>query len=59
MKDTNDTNTLDWVDFVGEPEVIEDGELLMPTYATPNPALNAALANIVNITLQDLLAEYN
>lgn len=68
MKDTNDTNTLDWVDFVGEPEVIEDGELLMPTYATPNPtgfyitenaALDKALANIVNITLQDLLAEYN
>jgi hypothetical protein len=59
MKDTNDTNTLDWVDFVGEPEVIEDGELLMPTYATPNPALNAALVQIVNVTLQDLLAEYN
>ena len=59
MKDTNDTNTLDCVDFVGEPEVIEDGELLMPTYATPNPALNAALVQIVNVTLQDLLAEYN
>lgn len=59
MKDTNDTNTLDWVDFVGEPEVIEDGELLIPTFATPNPALNAALVQIVNVTLQDLLAEYN
>jgi len=59
MKDTNDTNTLDWVDFVGEPELVTDGELLMPTYATPNPALNAALVQIVNVTLQDLLAEYN
>ena len=59
MKDSNDNATLDWVDFVGEPEVIEDGELLMPTYATPNPALNAALVQIVNVTLQDLLAEYN
>ena len=59
MKDSNDNATLDWVDFVGEPEVIEDGELLMPTYATPNPALNTALTKIVNVTLQDLLAEYN
>ena len=59
MKDTNDTNTLDWVDFVGEPELVTDGGLLMPTYATPNPALNAALVQIVNVTLQDLLAEYN
>ena len=59
MKDSNDNATLDWVDFVGEPEVIEDGELIMPTYTPENAALDKALANIVNITLQDLLAEYN
>ena len=67
MKDTNDTSTLDWVDFVGEPELVTDGELLMPTYATPdlgfhiteNAALDKALNRIVNVTLQDLLAEYN
>ena len=59
MKDSNDNATLDWVDFVGEPEVIEDGELIMPTYAPENPALNTALTKIVNVTLQDLLAEYN
>ena len=59
MKDSNDAQTIDWVDFVGEPEVIEDGELIMPTYATPNPALDKALNRIINVTLQDLLAEYN
>ena len=59
MKDSNDNATLDWVDFVGEPEVIEDGELIMPTYITENAALDKALNRIVNITLQDLLAEYN
>lgn len=58
MKDTNDNATLDWVDFVGEPE-ITNGELLMPTFTPENPALNTALSTIVNITLQDLLAEYN
>ena len=59
MKDLNDNATLDWVDFVGEPEVIEDGEVSMPTYTSENPALDKALANIINVTLQDLLAEYN
>jgi hypothetical protein len=68
MKDSNDNATLDWVDFVGEPELVTDGELLMPTYTPENPtgfyitenaALDKALNRIVNITLQDLLAEYN
>ena len=53
MKDSNDNATLDWVDL------IEDGEVLMPTYITENAALDKALNRIVNITLQDLLAEYN
>jgi hypothetical protein len=59
MKDSNDNATLDWVDFVGEPELVTDGELLMPTYTPENAALDKALNRIVNITLQDLLAEYN
>jgi hypothetical protein len=57
MKDSNDNATLDWVDFVGEPELVTDGELLMPTYTPENPALNTALTKIVNVTLQDLLSE--
>lgn len=57
MKDSNDNATLDWVDFVGEPEVIEDGELIMPTYTPENAALDKALNRIVNITLQDLLGD--
>lgn len=32
-------------------------KLIMPTYATPNPALDKALTKIVNVTLQDLLSD--
>lgn len=55
MKDSNDNATLDWVD-----EANADNQAA-PTgfYITENAALDKALANIVNITLQDLLAEYN
>jgi len=55
MKDSNDNATLDWVD-----EANADSQAT-PTgfYITENAALDKALANIVNITLQDLLAEYN
>ena len=50
MKDPNDNNqTIDWVDIANDPRP----EL------PPNPALDKALANIINVTLQDLLAEYN
>jgi hypothetical protein len=58
MKDSNDNATLDWVDEV---EVVSK-EVATPDmgfYITENAALDKALNRIVNITLQDLLAEYN
>jgi len=58
MKDANDNATLDWVDEV---EVVSK-EVATPDmgfYITENAALDKALNRIVNITLQDLLAEYN
>jgi hypothetical protein len=58
MKDSNDNATLDWVDEV---EVVSK-EVATPDlgfHITENPALNTALTKIVNVTLQDLLAEYN
>jgi hypothetical protein len=58
MKDSNDAQTIDWVDEAEQ--VCSDSEQ-NPTgfYITENAALDKALANIINITLQDLLAEYN
>jgi hypothetical protein len=58
MKDSNDNATLDWVDEAEQ--VCSDSEQ-NPTgfYITENAALDKALANIINVTLQDLLAEYN
>ena len=59
MKDSNDNATLDWIDEVeltaNERKFLEDGEILMPTYATPNPALNAALNTILSRTVTNLL----
>ena len=58
MKDSNDNATLDWVDEV---EVVSK-EVATPDlgfHITENVALDKALNRIVNITLQDLLAEYN
>ncbi len=58
MKDSNDNATLDWVDEV---EVVSK-EVAKPDlgfHITENAALDKALNRIVNITLQDLLAEYN
>jgi hypothetical protein len=55
MKDSNDAQTIDWVD-----EANADNQAA-PTgfHITENAALDKALNRIVNITLQDLLAEYN
>jgi hypothetical protein len=55
MKDSNDNATMDWVD-----EANADNQAA-PTgfHITENAALDKALNRIVNITLQDLLAEYN
>jgi hypothetical protein len=58
MKDSNDAQTIDWVDEV---EVVSK-EVATPDlgfHITENAALDKALNRIVNITLQDLLAEYN
>ena len=58
MKDSNDAQTIDWVDEAEQ--VCSDSEQ-NPTgfHITENAALDKALNRIVNITLQDLLAEYN
>jgi len=53
MKDSNDAQTIDWVDSANAET---DTLLIAPPV---NPALNTALTKIVNVTLQDLLAEYN
>jgi hypothetical protein len=59
MKDLNDNNrTIDWVDEANaETLVVATPDLGF--HITENPALDKALNRIVNITLQDLLAEYN
>ena len=58
MKDSNDNATLDWVDEAETVMEFHNKQNPRPELP-PNPALDKALANIVNITLQDLLAEYN
>jgi hypothetical protein len=58
MKDSNDAQTIDWVDEANaETLVVATPDLGF--HITENAALDKALNRIVNITLQDLLAEYN
>jgi hypothetical protein len=54
MKDSNDAQTIDWVDAANTETLV-----VAPTefYITENAALDKALNRIVNITLQDLLGD--
>ena len=50
MKDKEDSTTIDWVD---------DTQKQVPVVPVTSPELAIVLNHITNVTLQDLLAEYN
>tara|TARA_R110000822_G_scaffold829_1_gene3656 strand:- start:2895 stop:3050 length:156 start_codon:yes stop_codon:yes gene_type:complete len=49
MKDKEDSTTIDWVD---------DTQKQVPATPVTSPELAIALNHITNVTLQDLLADY-
>jgi hypothetical protein len=63
MKDKEDSTTIDWVDEYPQRVAQAKGELdAMFNERKPpdtSPELAIALNHITNVTLQDLLAEYN
>jgi hypothetical protein len=53
MKDKEDSTTIDWVDDTQKQVPV------VPVVPVTSPELAIALNHITNVTLQDLLAEYN